>query len=107
MGTFILPRNQQMVSSIPIGRISTLENQVSFLYSIIGSGIASSVLPTPSTINDSNLAFTFTQKPSVLVINGGVYSQTGGSITWTWTAGTLTATLSSVVGTGGSIFGLK
>ena len=63
-------------------------------------------LEATGTIDDTNVDFTFTQLPAIIVINGGEYRQTGGSITWTWNAGTLTATLSSPVGTGGSIYGL-
>lgn len=72
----------------------------------ITGGIGSSTLTATGTIDDSNKAFTFISLPTVLVINGAVYQQTGGAITWTWTVGTLTATLSAPVGSGGSIFGL-
>ena len=64
------------------------------------------ILTVTGTIDDSNTTFTLTSEPTVLVINGGVYKQTGGAITWTWTLGTLTAELSSPIGTGGNIFGL-
>lgn len=73
---------------------------------LVTASASGSVLSATGTIDDSNTSFTFTQQPSVLVINGGVYQQTGGAITWTWTSATLTATLSSAVGQGGSIFGL-
>lgn len=73
------------------------------IISTLAGGVT--ILPATGAINDSNLAFTFTKLPTLLCINGGFYQQTGGSITWTWNAGSLTATLSSVVGTGGSIFG--
>ena len=65
---------------------------------------ALSILTATGTINDTNLAFTFTSQPTVLIINGAVYQQTGGAITWTWSDPT--ATLSVAVGTGGSIFGI-
>lgn len=65
-----------------------------------------SILTATGTIDDSNLAFTFVSQPSVIIVNGGTYQQTGGAITFTWTATTLTVTLSSACGTGGSIFGL-
>ncbi len=74
--------------------------------SVVGSGGSFLVLAATGTIDDSNTAFTFLQLPTVIVMNGGMYQQTGGIITWTWDAGTLTATLSSPVGTGGSIFGI-
>lgn len=56
------------------------------------------------TIDDSNVTFTASSLPDILVINGGLYRSTGGAITWSYVAGTIT--LSSPVGTGGSIFGL-
>lgn len=68
-----------------------------------GSGYT--ILTTTGTIDDSNLDFPFDSLPTELVINAGSYIQTGGSTTWTWNAGTLTATLSTPVGTGGSIYG--
>lgn len=72
------------------------------LVDLSGRGIT--LLPATGSIDDSNVNFTFTSQPTVLVINGATYQQTGGTITWTWLAGT--ATLSSPVGTGGSIFGM-
>ena len=63
----------------------------------------SAILTATGTIDDSNKDFTFTEKPTLIVVNGALYQETGGAITWTW-SGT-TATLSSPVGTGGSIFG--
>lgn len=65
------------------------------------------LLKTSGTIDDSNLIFGFASLPTLLMINGGAFKQTGGAITWTWSAGLLQATLSSPVGTGGIIFGLK
>lgn len=73
-----------------------------------GSGTGSSgitLIPVTGTRDDSNVTFTVTTTPTVLNINGGLYEKTGGSITWS-IAGT-TITLSSPVGTGGSISGLK
>lgn len=67
--------------------------------------LSSSVVTVTGTIDDSNTSFTVTTQPSVLVINGTVYQQTGGAITWTYLAGAIT--LSSAVGTNGSIFGLR
>lgn len=63
------------------------------------------ILAVAGTIDDSNLTFTVGSLPTVLIINGGTYKTTGGSITWSYLAGTIT--LSSAVGTGGSIFGLN
>jgi hypothetical protein len=69
--------------------------------------LANSILSATGTIDDSNTAFTFTRKPTVIIYNGVAIIETGGAVTWSWDAGSLTATLSSPVGTGGSIFGLK
>lgn len=73
---------------------------------LVSANASGSILTATGAINDSNLSFTFTQQPSVLIVNGSTYQQTGGSITWTWTSATLTATLSAAVGTNGSIFGM-
>ena len=81
--------------------------EVTFLINLAnGGGGAISILAATGTIDDSNKAFTFTAEPVTLVINGAEYQQTGGAITWTWTSGTKTATLSAPCGVGGSIFGL-
>jgi len=81
--------------------------EVAFLITLAtGGGSAVTLLATASTIDDSNTAFVFPSLPALLVINGAEYQQTGGSITWSWTAGTKTASLSSPVGLGGSIFGM-
>lgn len=63
-----------------------------------------SILAATGTINDSNKDFTFTSEPTLISINGVMYQKTGGAITWSFAGST--ATLSSAVGTGGSIFGL-
>ena len=97
----------QMVNIIPgIGVSLTYDYAFGRNDITINASASTSVLTATGTINDSNLDFTFTSEPAILVINGASYRQTGGAITWTWTAGTLTATLSSAVGSGGSIFGL-
>lgn len=71
---------------------------------ISAPGAGLSVIAIAGTINDSNVAFTALSNPTLLCINGGFYQKTGGSITWTYVAGAIT--LSSAVGTGGSIFGI-
>lgn len=83
--------------------------EVAFLITLAdGTGGALTIInKTAGTIDDSNMVFTFPALPKVLVINGSEVLPTGGSITWTWNAGTLQATLSSPVGTGGSIFGMS
>ncbi len=68
-----------------------------------GSG-GVTIITISGTIDDSNVNFTATSEPTLLNINGGFYQQTGGAITWTYLAGAIT--LSSPVGTGGSIYGL-
>ena len=71
----------------------------------IAGGIGSSgIITITGTVDDSNNSFTSASEPTVLVINGGTYKKTGGSITWTYSAGTIT--LSSPVGVGGTIYGL-
>jgi len=62
------------------------------------------ILPATGTIDDSNLAFAFTHKPTWITINGASYRENDH---WTWTSATLTATLDFAVGTGGSIYGVK
>jgi len=72
------------------------------------SGVVSGVLAqltATGTINDTNLTFTFTEQPFALIINGAWYFQTGGAITWSYSSGTVT--LSSAVGTGGTITGIS
>lgn len=63
-----------------------------------------SVITVSGTIDDSNVTFTAASQPTLLFINGAAYQTTGGSITWSYLAGTIT--LSSPVGVGGSIFGV-
>ena len=69
---------------------------------ISSSGL--SPIAVTGTINDSNVTFTAASTPTLLIINGAMYTQTGGAITWS-IAGT-TITLSSPVGSGGSILGI-
>jgi hypothetical protein len=63
------------------------------------------VVAVTGTIDDSNVTFTVATEPVLVVINGASYTSTGGAITWTWVAGTLT--LSSPVGTGGNIYSIS
>lgn len=70
---------------------------------ITGSGIT--LVTVTGTIDDSNVTFSSATLPTVLVINGAVYRQTGGAITWSRSGTTIT--LSVPVGTGGSIFGMS
>jgi len=68
------------------------------------SGGGFTVISVSGVIDDSNLVFTAATQPTLLNINGGFYQQTGGSITWTYAGDTIT--LSSPVGTNGSIYGI-
>lgn len=71
---------------------------------ISASSSGFNVIAVTGTINDSNLIFNAASQPTLLNINGAFYQQTGGAITWTYVAGVIT--LSSPVGTGGSIYGI-
>ncbi len=70
----------------------------------IPTGVGSAVLIPTGTIDNSNTNFVFTQKPTLINVNGTFYRETKG---WTWTALTLTATLDNPVGTGGDIYALS
>jgi len=63
-----------------------------------------SQLTATGTVDDSNTAFTFASKPSIVVVNGASYRENKG---WTWAALTLTVTLDSPVGDGGDIYGIS
>lgn len=90
----------QAGSNITITRTSSGKTVISST----GGGGLSPQQKTSGTIDDSNTVFGFATQPTLVNVNGGFYQQTGGSITWTWNAGTSQVTLSSPVGTGGSIF---
>lgn len=85
------------------GGTITISSPVGTGGSIFGIG-GLSPITISGTINDSNVTFTATSQPTFLIINGSMYQQSGGAITWSYSGGTIT--LSSPVGTGGSIFGL-
>lgn len=70
---------------------------------ISASGASLSILTSTGTIDNSNKAFTFVSKPNVVIVNGASYRENNG---WTWTGGTLTATLDNAVGVGGDIYAL-
>lgn len=67
-------------------------------------GASLSVLAVTGTVDDSNTSFTVATEPTLVIINGMAYQATGGSVTFTWVATTLT--LSQPVGTGGNIYAL-
>ena len=52
-------------------------------------------------INDSNVSFTASAEPSVVIVNGAMYKDGAGC-----TISGTSVTLDNPVGTGGSIFGL-
>lgn len=59
------------------------------------------------TIDDSNTAFVFTKEPTLISINGSLYSSAstvGGATVWTWSGST--ATLAFPVGSGGDLYGI-
>ncbi len=63
-----------------------------------------SIIAVAGTINDSNTSFTASSEPVLLNINGAFYQESGGAITWTYVAGTITTSVA--VGTGGNIYGI-
>lgn len=72
----------------------------------VGAGSSSlDILTITGTVDDSNVTFTATEEPGLLVINGAIYKTTGGAYTWSYSVGTIT--LSTPVGTGGTIYGLR
>ncbi len=78
--------------------------QITYANLIAGSSLTSLELTISGTIDDSNTTFTSSVEPKYLVINGVWYKPTGGSITWSWSGGTIT--LSSPIGSG-VIWGFK
>lgn len=99
-----VPRDFDVRIGVSQTDLQRLASRVSTLESNPSSGGGVSNITITGTINDSNVTFTSASQPTYLVINGATYSSTGGAITWTYVAGTIT--LSSPVGIGGSIFGL-
>lgn len=75
------------------------------LYTTSVAPSGNNAIAATGTINDSNVSFGFATQPTLMIINGLAYLPTGGAITWSYSGGT--ATLSSPVGTGGSIFGVS
>lgn len=76
---------------------------------ITGGAGSFSILTATGTIDDSNMDFVFAQRPKIIVMNGIQYKDgdtSGGVLSWSWNAGTNTATMFSPPGVGNSIFGI-
>ncbi len=84
-------------------RVAIWVNKTTHAMLVDGSGSSITPLTATGAVDDSNTAFTFTTKPSLVVVNGASYRENHG---WSWTAGTLTATLDAPVGVGGDIYGI-
>ena len=97
IGIFIMPDFRKLAMG--------LQEQIDALRSTSEEGASDLILEATGTVDDSNLDFTFTQRPSLICINGFNYRSSGDNVTWTWSGNT--ATLSIPVGTGGSIYGLR
>lgn len=70
-----------------------------------GNGGGVTILTATGTIDDSNLLFSFSEKPTEIVVNGASYTENNG---WTWSAPNATLeTNPGPVGTGGRIYGRK
>ena len=69
-------------------------------------GIGLVPLAAGGAVNGSNKSFTFSQKPTYIVLDGVMLTQTdnNGGVQWSWVGGTLTATIA--VPPTNSIFGL-
>lgn len=87
--------------TVEAGAGVTIETRPSGKKRISVAGLYSIAAPTGS-IDDSNLDFVFTEKPTEIVVNGTSYRENHG---WTWSSATLTATLAAPVGTGGDVYG--
>lgn len=63
--------------------------------------IALTIEAPTGNVDDNNTAFTFTAKPTLVIVNGAIYRENKG---WTWSSPI--ATISAPVGTGGDIYGI-
>lgn len=93
------------VPSLSAGSNITLTPKSDGGFTISSSGGGLTRVTITGTIDDSNVTFTSASEPDILVINGIWYESTGGAITWSYLAGTIT--LSVPVGTGGTIWGYE
>jgi hypothetical protein len=66
-------------------------------------GFSESIATTVSTINDTNLEFAFSVKPTLISVNGAVYREEHG---WSWSTELLIATLNNAVGSSGDIYSI-
>lgn len=60
-------------------------------YATLVAGAGFTYLAATGSINGSNAAFTFSEKPDYIVVDHAWYKENLG---WTWDGGTLTATIS-------------
>jgi hypothetical protein len=81
------------VDNLSIVRLTADPATGALLVSTTGGG-SFTVLPATGTVNGVNNVFTFTQKPSYLVLDHGWYAPTNsnGTTNWTWNIGLLQAT---------------
>lgn len=95
----------QMINLIPGSGVT-----LSYAYShgrnditISASGSGASILTATGSINGSNTDFVFASKPNIVIVNGASYRENSG---WSWTEGTLTATLDFAPQSGNDVYGL-
>lgn len=68
------------------------------------SGTITLLAPSSGAIDAVNKDFGFSSKPSSIVVNGAAYRESHG---WSWTSGTLTATLDFAPDIGGDVYAIK
>jgi len=70
----------------------------------LGSGGGFTILPATGAVDGSNVTFTYTKKPSYIVIDGGTYPE---NTRWTWSGLTATYSVPPIAsGDGGFTFGI-
>lgn len=90
------------VPSLSAGSNITLTPKTDGGFTISAAAGGFTFLTATGARDNSNTAFTFTQKPTYIIVNGQWIRENFG---WTWNAGSLTATLEGPVGKTGDIFG--
>ena len=91
---------------IPI--VDTSEGETKYIEKsdLVPASSGAERLTATGLVDDSNKTFTFEEEPTYIIINGVMYPKATSIFNWSWTAGTLTATLAVPVGAGGFIEGL-